>query len=144
MFAIRRDERLNPAQRRYVGRVLPLVLCYVVVLMACTWAIREYAPTGAALFLLALLPSLPLLAWIGVLGLYLRTERDEFIRTRLIEAMIGGLGLMLAVTTVWGFLENGGAVSHFPTFLCFPLWAGSFGLWQCLRGLGEKLAARRA
>jgi hypothetical protein len=144
MFAIRRRERLNPAQRRYVGRVLPLVLGYVLILMTCTWVIRVYAPTGGALFLLALLPSLPLLGWIGVLGLYLRDERDEFIRSRLVAAMIGGLGLMLAVTTVWGFLENGGAVPHFPTFLCFPLWAASFGLWQCIRGFGEAVAARRA
>jgi len=144
MFSIRRDERLNAAQRRYVWQAMLLVGVYVVVLMGCTWAIRVHAPKGVELFLLSLLPSLPLLGWIGALGLYLRAERDEFIRARLVAAMIGGLGLMLAITTVWGFLENGGAVEHFPTFLTFPLWAACFGLWQCGRSIRERIGGSRA
>lgn len=140
MFSVARGEPHNAAQKRYLRRFFPAMFAYVALLMLSTWAIKAYAPTSAALFLLSLLPSLPLVAAIGVMGAYLIEERDEFIRAQLVTAMIGGLGIMLAVTTVWGFLENGGAVSHFPTFLTFPLWCGSFGLWNCLTKLRERFA----
>lgn len=140
MVPLSRPDR-NPAQRRYLRRFFPAMLAYVVLLMLSTWAIRVHAPTGATLFLLSLLPSLPLVAAIGVMGAYLVEERDEFIRARLVSAMLGGLGVMLAITTVWGFLENGGAVPHFPTFLTFPIWCGCFGLWQCVASLRDRRAA---
>jgi hypothetical protein len=132
--------KYNPAQRRYVRRFLPAMGAYVAILFGCTWAAKAYAPQGTALFLLSLLPALPLLVAIGVMGLYLREETDEFIRDRLVTAMIGGMGITLAVTTVWGFLENGGVVPHFATFLAFPLWCASFGIVQCLLNLRDRLS----
>lgn len=130
----------NPAQRRYVARFVPAMLAYVIVLFACTWANRAYQPEGAALYVLSVLPSLPLLAVLVVMGLYLREERDEFIRNRLVTAMIGGIGITLAITSVWGFLEEGAHVAHFPTFLAFPIWCGAFGFVQCLTSLRDRMA----
>lgn len=138
MFSLSGDRRHNPAQRRYLRRFFPAMGGYVLLLMLSTWAIRVHAPTGLPLFVLSLLPALPLVAAIGVMGLYLVEERDEFIRSRLVTAMIGGLGVMLAITTVWGFLENGGAVAHFPTYLAFPLWCVCFGAWQCATRLRDR------
>ena len=129
----------NPAQRRYIARFFPAMAAYVAVLFACTWAIRDWEPEGATLLLLAVAPALPLLAVIVIMGLYLAEERDEFIRSRLVTAMIGGIGITLAITTVWGFLENGADVAHFPTFLAFPIWCGSFGIVQCLLGLHDRM-----
>lgn len=140
MFSIRRDEKLNAAQRRYLRRFFPAMTMYVLVLFACTAMIRDLKPQGALLALLSVAPALPIVAAILVMGAYLIEERDEFIRTRLATAMLGGLGVMLVITTVWGFLENGGAVGHFPTFLTFPVWCGCFGLWQCAMGLRDRLA----
>lgn len=137
--AVRR-RTYNPAQRRYLLRFFPAMAAYMLVLFACIRAMRVYQPQGAALFLLSLLPALPLLVTIVVMGLYLVEEKDEFIRARLVTSMIGGIGVTLAVTTVWGFLENGGVVPHFPTFLAFPLWCGSFGLVQCGLNLRDWLA----
>jgi hypothetical protein len=130
----------NPAQRRYVRRFFPAMGAYVVVLFACTWAAKTYDPQGGALILLSLLPALPLLAVIAVMGMYLTEESDEFIRARLVTSMIGGLGVTLAFTTVWGFLEHGGVVPHFETFLAFPLWCGSFGLVQCFLNLRDRMS----
>lgn len=140
MFSLSRGLRHNPAQRRYLRRFFPAMGGYVVLLMLSTWAIRVHAPTGLVLFALSLLPSLPLVGAIAVMGLYLVEERDEFIRSRLVTAMLGGLGIMLTITTVWGFLENGGAVPHFPTYLTFPIWCGCFGAWQCATQLRERAA----
>lgn len=130
----------NPAQRRYLARFFPAMMAYVIVLFACTWANRVYAPEGAALYALAVLPALPLLVVLVVMGMYLNEEQDEFVRNRLVTAMIGGIGITLAITTVWGFLEEGANVGHFPTFLAFPLWCGAFGLVQCALNLRDRLA----
>ena len=130
----------NPAQRRYVARFIPAMLAYVIVLFACTWAMKAYQPTGAMLYLLSVLPSLPILAVLAVMGLYLHEEQDEFIRSRLVTAMIGGIGILLAITSVWGFLEEGAEIAHFPTFLAFPIWCGAFGLVQCFMSLRDRRA----
>lgn len=130
----------NPAQRRYLRRFFPAMTAYVVVLFACTWAAKTYDPQGAVLFLLSLLPALPILAVIAVMGMYLTEERDEFIRARLVTSMIGGIGITLAFTTVWGFLEQGGVVPHLATFLAFPIWCGSFGLVQCFLNLRDRVS----
>ncbi|RYY22911.1 MAG: hypothetical protein EOP62_21890 [Sphingomonadales bacterium] len=130
----------NPAQRRYIARFIPSMLAYVIVLFACTWAMRVYQPTGIALYVLSVLPSLPILAVLAVMGLYLREEQDEFIRFRLATAMIVGMGILLAITSVWGFLEEGAGIVHFPTFLAFPIWCGAFGLVQCYMSLRDRAA----
>lgn len=133
------NQCMNPAQRRYVRRFMPTMAMYVVTLFACVWGINRAEPQGVLLVLLSVLPSLPILGVIVVMGLYLSEERDEFIRARLVTAMVGGIGITLAVTSVWGFLENSGVVPHFMTMLAFPLWCGSFGLVQCAMSLRDRL-----
>ncbi|MCI1142583.1 hypothetical protein MOP88_10225 [Sphingomonas sp. WKB10] len=46
MFSIRRSEKLNPAQRRYLRRFFPAMTMYVLVLFACTAMIRDQKPQG--------------------------------------------------------------------------------------------------
>lgn len=128
----------NSAQRRYIARFVPVMIAYVVVLFASTWATKEYAPQGLALYLLSVLPAVPILAVLWIMGVYLREEQDEYVRDRLAAAMLGGIGLTLAVQTVWGFLELGANVGHFPTYLSFPLWCGAYGVVHCLIGLRDR------
>ena len=62
MFSIRRSEKLNPAQRRYLRRFFPAMTMYVLVLFACTAMIRDQKPQGALLALLSVAPALPIVA----------------------------------------------------------------------------------
>ena len=135
--------RRNPAQRRYLGRFFPAIACYVVVLFAATWLIRTQHPAGWLLVALAAAPALPILAVIGVMCLYLLEEQDEFLRQRLATSMLVGLGLLLAVLTVWGFLANGGVAAQPPAFLAFPFWCAGFGLAQCAMSMRDRLGERR-
>lgn len=137
-------QKRNPAQQRYVVRFIPTMFSYVLVLFAATYLIRFWHPTGIALAALAVAPSLPLLGVIAIMGLYLVEERDEFLRQRLVKAMLGGLAALLAVLTVWGFLANGGLTDQPPAFLAFPLWCGAFGLVQCGMSLRDRLTSRAA
>ena len=139
----RGEQQRNPAQRRYVRRFLPTMAAYVVILFAVTGYFRDHHPSGVLLVLLSVLPALPLVAAIGVIGLYLSEERDEFVRHRLILAMIGGTGVLLTITTVWGFLEMNAVVPHFPTFLAFPLFCAAFGLIQCAMGVRDRMTGEQ-
>lgn len=130
------------AGRRYLRRFMPTMFAYVVVLFACVWAIREWKPHGAGLVVLSLLPALPIIGAIAVMGLYLVEENDEFLRQRIASCMLFGTGVLLAVATVYGFLVNGGAVAADPDLFLwvFPLWCFSWGVAQCVAGLRDHLA----
>jgi hypothetical protein len=130
----------NPAQRRYIRRFVPLMAGYVLILFAANRVADTRQLEGATLALLSILPTLPLLGVIVVMGLYLREEADEYLRDRLVVSMLGGTGVLLMATTVWGFLENSGMVGHPPTYLAFPFWCGAMGIVQCMMALRDRLA----
>ncbi len=129
----------NPAQRRYLLRFMPLMVSYAMILIGVGMAQRAGHIGGATIGLVSVLPAIPLIGVLIVMGLYLREERDEFLRDRMVTAMLGGTGLLLVATTVWGFLENNGVVGHPPTFLAFPFWCGAMGLSECAIALHHRL-----
>jgi hypothetical protein len=133
----------NPAQRRYIRRFLPAMLGYVVLLFTSNMLMHRWHPGGTALAALAILPAVPLVAVIAIMGVYLAEERDDFLRVRLVTAMLVGLGVLLAVATIWGFLQLADVIGSPPTFLAFPLWCGAFGLAQAAMWLADKLSDRR-
>lgn len=134
------------AGRRYLKRLMPTMFAYVAVLFACVWAIRHWQPTGAGLIVLSVLPALPIVGAIVVMGLYLIEETDEFLRQRIASCMLFGTGVLLTVATVYGFLADGGAIEADSEVILwvFPLWCASWGLAQCALGLRDHLAASSA
>lgn len=121
---------LTPAGRRYLARFFPAMLAYVIVLFASLWVIKTYHPKGPLLWLLGVAPAIPVIAVIAVMGLYIMEETDEFLRLVLVQSMLWGIGVTLALCTAWGFLENVGVVPHFPLYLVFAVFCGAFGLAQ--------------
>ncbi len=124
------NTKISIAGRRYLRRFFPAMTGYVVVLFASLWIIEAYHPKGPLLWLLGVAPAIPVMGVIAAMGLYLMEETDEFLRTVLIQSMLWGIGITLGLATAWGFLENVGAVPHFPLYLIFPVFCGSFGLSQ--------------
>lgn len=120
----------STAARRYLRRFFPTMIAYVVVLAASLRLIEAYHPKGPLLWLLGVAPAIPVMGVIAVMGLYLMEETDEFLRTVLAQSMLWGIGITLGLATAWGFLENVGAAPHFPLYLIFPVFCGSFGLAQ--------------
>jgi hypothetical protein len=117
----------NPAIRHYLYRLLITMGLYVVFLITADWGFHRYHPTGWATYLLAILPALPVIGVIVIVGLYLAEEKDEFQRAILVESMMWGIGATLSVTTAWGFLEVFVPVPHFNPFWVFPLFCGVVG-----------------
>lgn len=125
-------DRLGPAMRRYRRRLAVALVSYFVVLMGSIYLLQGVKLSGPLLWLVAAAPALPILGVLVVMGLYLKEEPDEFERAVHVEAMVWGLGVVLAVTTVWGFLSNASVVPAPPLFLVFPLFCLAWGLSQPL------------
>jgi hypothetical protein len=112
----------NPATRRYLIRFVSTIAAYAVALLFADWCIHRLHPTGALLYGLATLPAVPIIGVIVVVGLYLAEEKDEFQRNLLIQSMLWGLGAILSLTSVWGFLQLYAHVHPFQPYMTFPLF----------------------
>lgn len=129
----------SPAARRYLKRFVPTMLAYLAALFGANYAIETLHPTGMALFALAILPALPIVGVIAVIGLYVIEETDEYVRQTIVSSMLAGLAIMLSVATVWGFLEEAGVVPHLAGYWAFVIWCGAWGLAQCGYRLRDRL-----
>jgi hypothetical protein len=115
------------AGRRYTARLAVTMLFYLVFLYLAVWTFRHLHPTGFITYLLAVLPALPLVASLAVVGLYIAEETDEFERSILVQSMLWGLGGTLSVATIWGFLSdfaNAPRLSTFYVYIFFWIFMG--------------------
>jgi len=130
----------TPAAKRYIRRFIPSMIAYVAILFAATRAIETYKPMGAALVGLSILPALPIIGVLVVIGAYLIEETDEYLKQRIVTAMMFGTGIVLSVSTMLGFLQIGGVIDHVDVFWGFPLWCAAWGVAQCLMSLRDRMA----
>ncbi|MES2442995.1 MAG: hypothetical protein V4574_09205 [Pseudomonadota bacterium] len=128
----------TPAARRYIRRFIPTMIAYVGILFAATYAVDAWHPTGPLLWTLSVLPALPIIGAMVVIGLYLVEESDEYLRQRIVTAMLFGIGAVLAASTVLGFLQINGVVGKVDLFWGFPGWCGAWGLAQCWMALRDR------
>jgi hypothetical protein len=130
--------KMPAATRRYLRRFMPTMAAYVGALFFTNWAIRTWEPQGALLVLLSVLPALPIVILLWVIGRLIVETTDEYIRQAMVTAMLGGTGFLLAVTTIWGFLEDGGVLPHLPAYWAFVLWCAGWGITQFVMALRER------
>lgn len=135
--ARRREEQkgcMSPALRQYNAWALICGALYTVTFLLATYVHDSIPERSAAMWAIALVPVLPLLGMIWAMRRYLAEESDEYLRHRAISAALFGLGLVLVLGTVWGFLETFGLVPHVWAWWVFPVWAIGLGLAQCWGG----------
>lgn len=126
----------NPAVRRYLIRFAVAITFYMLFLVGTVTAFVRYHLTGWLTYPLAVLPSLPIIGTLIVMGLYIKEEKDEVVRAVFVESLLWGIGATLAATTTWGFLENFTHVPHLDLYMVFPIF------WVCV-GLFSPIANRR-
>jgi hypothetical protein len=114
--------------RRHQKRVWPLLAIYAVVLAGVLHLFAGNPPAGALRYLAALAPALPLLGLIWVNARYLVEETDEFRRRMMMFAMLCALAVILAVTTVYGFLEVLAGAPMVPLYHVATLYVGAQGI----------------
>lgn len=129
---------LSPATQRYNRRAMLWSFGYVFLLTVSVIGSRTLHLTGPLLWLLAVLPALPILYLLWAMGRYLAEEQDEYLRMRVVNAALFSTGLLLAVATVWGFLETFALVPHAPGWMAVPIWAVGLGLAGCVNRWRDK------
>lgn len=122
---------MTPALRAYNNRVLIAGGLYMVSFWIAANIYNGARPAAAVLWVLALVPVVPLLGMIWAMVRYVRDETDEYLRHQAIMAALAGLTLVLVLGTVWGFLETFGLVPHVWSWWVFPVWAVGMGASQC-------------
>jgi hypothetical protein len=105
--------------RRYNYRLVPTMLVYILFTFIAKWSFDHLHPTGLMVYLLAILPALPLVGSIAIVGLYIAEESDEFERSILVQSMLWGFGVALAIGSVWGCLEDFANAPHRSAFYAY-------------------------
>jgi uncharacterized membrane protein YcfT len=118
----------NQATRRYNKRYLIATPLYIILLFVAVHILRHDHPSHTLAIVIAILPSIPLVAMIAIAGLYLKEERDEFMRSIFQQSLLWSIGLVLAITSIWGLLEMIVGVPHLPIFYVFPGFCLFFGI----------------
>ena len=132
-----------PAVKRYTRRMGWAFAAYVAALFGANAIDHAYHPGGATLIALSVVPALPIIAIIAIIGRYLVEERDEYLRHRIVTCMLFGTGVLLAVGTVYNFLSGSGAIDPMPRLWVFPVWCLSWAAAQCFLGLRDRFSGQQ-
>ena len=126
------------ASGRYQVRLLSTMITYLLFTFIAKWSFQHLNPTGLMVYLLALLPAIPLVGSIAIVGLYIAEESDEFERSILIRSMLWGFGVALAIGSVWGTLETFANAPHRSAFYAYL----SFWIVNAISGVVIRLRYR--
>ena len=123
----------NVAAQRYLRRFIPLMALYVVTVLGVSWWFRMGGPDGWLRWPVAVLPALPIVGVIVVMGRFIVEQKDEYLRLMIVRQCLFAIGFTLVVSTIWGFLETYGLVPHVPAYAAFMLFCAGLlpgALWN--------------
>jgi hypothetical protein len=90
--------------------------------VAAAVAFRLWHLKGLLAYPVAVLPALPILWVLIETGRYIAIEKDEFQRNLLVQCLLGGIGGTLAVTTVWGYMEDFARAPRLDLVWVYPIF----------------------
>jgi hypothetical protein len=122
----------SKAERKYVRRMLEAVVVYIALVVLTTWLVRHQHVKGWLLYVVAVLPTLPVLRMLQAVALYVAEETDEFIRLLIVRSILLGAAAMMAASTVMDFLQSYAGVRPLPFGLFIIFWV-VFGLAQAIQ-----------
>ena len=112
----------NQAIRRFKFRCYASAALVILFVFAAVASFRLLHLHGVVAYFVAILPALPILWALVAVGQYLREETDEFQRALHVEYLLWGIGGTLAVTTVWGYLEDFVQVRRLDLIYIYPIF----------------------
>lgn len=121
----------SPALVTYNRRFMVASGLYMVCFLGATYVSKTLDEGSLFMWIVAIASILPVMGMIWAMLRYVQEETDEYLRHKAIMAALGGLGLVLAIGTAWGFLEMFKLVPHIWNWWVFPVWALGMGFAQC-------------
>lgn len=118
----------SSARQRYAKRIAVLMTAYVLLLLGADALFPSVESRPLAPYALAIVPALPILGVFWAIGRLIVEETDEYIRDQLVRQSLIATAFMLAIVTVWGFLESFGLAPHVEAYMASALWFGGLGI----------------
>lgn len=129
----------SPAKKRYERDVIRWMGGYVVVLLLSAWMVKHgAAANGWAVYFWSVLPSVPVLGVMWRMGLYLREEKDEYLRWLTMQSILVGTAVLLSVVLVSDFLRAFAHVGALPPFAAYLIFAGGMAATQARQWLQNR------
>lgn len=110
------------ARRRYNRRIFWLTGLYAVMVIGWALVLKATHPPMPVRYVMAVVTAAPAVGTIIALAVYVAEEPDEFRRRLLVEGMLWGLGAVMVLTTVWGFVEMFADAPRLLLVLIFPIF----------------------
>ena len=126
------------AGKMYLKRMIQAMVVYIVLVFFTTYLVRHAHVTGWMLYLVALVPVLPVLRMIHGLLLYIAEENDEFQRLLVVRSVLCGTTAILALAAFEDFLRSYTPASVLPPFSLFIVFWMVFGLAQGVQQASNK------
>ena len=98
------NRQFSPLQRRSLRLFGANLALTALLSLAIRELFKEAHPSVPLLYLVALLPTIPVIGIIAVVGRYLARETDEFIRALVVQSLLWGLGITFFLDTYLGGL----------------------------------------
>ncbi len=129
------------ASKRYMQRLATVMFFYMLTVWRVTGFVRTHHLTGPKLYFASALPTVPVIAMLFVVGLYLRDERDEYARQQTVISMLWAIGITLGFTAFTDFLRSYGAIVAVPPFTEFTIFWISMGLVSAAQTIHSRVGS---
>lgn len=125
----------TPAARRYGFRLGGAMFAFAALSFGLSYlSFHGFHPRGIFAYLIALLPAIAIVATLVSGGMYLSEETDEFQRHLFVQSILWGVGGIMVLTSVWGWLQIYTHITHYFTIWTFPYFLVFQSVtWQLLR-----------
>lgn len=128
---------MDPAQRRYMRRMILISIAYVLAVGVASFAITDGAAATPLTVAIALLPGAGALGFIWAMGRYLAELGDEYVRMLEVRKALVATGMTLSLASTWGILELFTDVPPVPLFFVFPVWCLGLALGSLVNRIVE-------
>jgi len=130
MFCNPFSKNASPAKRRYTQGVALTMAGYLFAVLGTSIYVHNHHPIGVMLYLLSAIPSFCILCMLIVVVVYLRDEKDEYVRMLTVRSLLAGTFIVLALGTFTDFLRSYGQLPGLPPFTEWIAFWFSFAIAQ--------------
>ena len=127
----------SQAMRQYNTSTGLVMTGYLLATFGTATFVHHHHPHGVMVYLLAALPSFCILAMLGVVAIYLRDEKDEYIRMLMVRSLLVATFVVLAIGAYSDFLRAFGDLPALPPFSQWVAFWLTFAIAQFAQRWGN-------
>jgi hypothetical protein len=131
-----KDETL--ARKRFQKRTILTMAVYLALVVCATLLVRHGLVHGWAVYVWSVLPALPVIAVIGLMGQYLQEETDEYLRLMTMRSLLVATAALLGMLVVSDFLRSYTESGDIPPFVSFMVFCLAFAMARGVQKLRDR------